>query len=287
MKGDSEQNGLSELHLFSSLPIPHIAFTVGEGSPAPEDSPNYPFGTSNGGYATLLYVLWPWCLYIIPPFLQVDEGLRARFDGAGSLPPPPPPSGVGVDGDNSRPTSSTFGPITLLMLSSYLLCRRALGDWKAKEFELSQQDISCSSGHVTPTIATSFDAPPFFESALGLTNVSSPLIVDVQPPTLNSFEDSIGNGSVHFVSFDILPVLEIALSASPSPATIEFGDADAVRKLPVALYEPIHAFPNVLPFHNNMMLCRRQSHSQHCFGLLAHWKLSAVQSSSAALLPIF
>ena len=54
------------------------------------------------------------------------------------------------------------------------------------------------------------------------------------------------------MSFDILPVLEIALSASPSPATIEFWDADAVRKLPVALYEPIHAFPDVLPFHNNM-----------------------------------
>jgi hypothetical protein len=104
MNDDSEQNGLGEFHLFNSLPISHIAFTVGEGSPPPRDSPNDPPGTSNGGYATFFYVLRPWCLYMIIPILQVDDRLRVPFDDGGSPPPPPPPSGTGVDDENSGPT---------------------------------------------------------------------------------------------------------------------------------------------------------------------------------------
>jgi hypothetical protein len=161
-----------------------------------------------------------------------------------------------------------------------------LDNWKAKEFELSQQDISCSSSHVTPTIGPSFDASPFLSNALGLTNVFSPLIVDVHPPTLNSVKDFIGNGSVHFASSDISPILEIAFSASSS---IEFLDADAVRRLPVALYAPMHALPNVLPFHNNMTYSANDKPTPDIVSTLLRIgsSLYAIQSSSASFSPIF
>jgi hypothetical protein len=42
------------------------------------------------------------------------------------------------------------------------------------------------------------------------------------------------------------------LRSPVQPLPVEFLDADAVRRLPVALYAPMHALPNVLPFHNNM-----------------------------------
>ena len=165
-------------------------------------------------------------------------------DGGGSPPPPSPPSGTAVDNDNSGPTQSTLGSITLLALLSYHLCKRALDS--RKEFESSQEDISSASTHVTPDIDSSFDAS---SSILDLANTSS-LIVEVQP-TLDSYEDFIGNESVPFVSLDIAPVLEIALSASPPPAAIEFWDADVARRISVALYEPTApASPNVLLFHD-------------------------------------
>ena len=163
-------------------------------------------------------------------------------DGGGS--PPPPPSGTTIDDDNLGPTPSTLGPITLLALLSYLLCKRALDSWK-KEFESSQEDISSASSHVTPDISSSFDAS---SSILDLTDTSSPLIVKDQP-ALDSYEDFIGNQSVLFASADIAPILEIALSASPPPAAIEFWDADVARRIPLALYEPVPAYLKVLGLH--------------------------------------
>ena len=160
-----------------------------------------------------------------------------KCEGGGSPPPPPPPSGTSVDDDNGSPP--IFGPITFLVLLSYLLCKRALDNEK-KESESSQENISSSSN-----IESSLDASSF---VLGLGNTSSPLFVDVQP-MLDSFEDVVGNESVHFASSDIAPILEIALSAFPPTATVEFWDADAARRIPDALYEPLPVSPNVLPFY--------------------------------------
>ena len=87
-----------------------------------------------------------------------------------------------------------------------------------------------------------------YSSIFDLDNTSSPLVVEVQP-TLDSFEDFIGNESVPFVSLDITPILEIALSASPPPAAIEFWNADVAQRIPDALHEPMPASPNVLRLH--------------------------------------
>lgn len=175
------------------------------------------------------------------------------------------------------------------MLLPYLLCKRASDNRKAKEFGLSQQDISCSSNHVTLTINPSFNPPPFFSSALSLTNFSFLLIVGVRPPTLDSFID---NESVHFKSSDIVPVFEIALSDSdsPPPATIEFWNADAARRFLFALYEPIPPSPNVLPFHNNMTCSADDKPTPNTVSALlpiVEVFYTPSQSSSAALLPIF
>jgi hypothetical protein len=133
------------------------------------------------------------------------------------------------------------------VLLSYLLCKRALDNQKKREFESSEEDISSSSKNVTPTVDSSLDESSFSSNILGLANASSPLFVEVQP-TLDSFEDFVGNESVPFVSSDVAPILKIALSAFPPPATVEFWDvADAARRIPVALYEPMPASPNVLP----------------------------------------
>jgi hypothetical protein len=143
-----------------------------------------------------------------------------------------------VDDDNSG-SPPVFGPITFLVLLSYLLCKRALDNEK-KELESSQENISSSSN-----IESSLDASSFVS---GLGNTSS-LFVDVQP-MLNSFEDFVGNESVHVASSDIAPILEIALSAFPPPATVEFWDADATRRIPVARYEPMPTSRNVLLLHD-------------------------------------
>jgi hypothetical protein len=143
-----------------------------------------------------------------------------------------------VDDDNSG-SPPIFGPITFLVLLSYLLCKRALDNEK-KEFEPSQENISSSSN-----VESSLDASSFVS---GLGNTSS-FFVDVQP-MLNSFEDFVGNESVHVASSDIAPILEIALSAFPPPATVEFWEVDTARRIPVARYEPMPASRNVLLLHD-------------------------------------
>jgi len=96
-----------------------------------------------------------------------------------------------------------------------------------------------------PDNDSSFDARSII---LDLANTSSPLVVEVQP-TLDSFEDFIGNESVPFASLDITPILEIALSASSPTAAIEFWNADVGQRIPGTPYEPMPASPNVLRLH--------------------------------------
>ncbi|KIM42847.1 hypothetical protein M413DRAFT_26826 [Hebeloma cylindrosporum] len=224
--GDSGDNGLGEFHLLSSSPISDLAFTVGEESPPPGDNPNDPSEAGNGAG------------------VFSKSSMSYKRDCGGSPPPPPPPSsGTGVDDDNSRPSSSTFGPVTLLVLLSYLLCKRALDYQKKKESETSQAREGTPSSS-SSTVNLSSDA------SLSLFNVTPPLIVDIQRP-VDPFEDFFGNESVHFGSFDIAPILEIALSATPPSAPVEFWDADATRRVPVAVYEPMPTSPNVLLSHRN------------------------------------
>ena len=238
---ESGQNGLGEFYPFSSSPIPDLI--IGDGSPPPGDNPDDPSGTSNGAGM-------PRSLTLFSHGVHLSLGVSSKpmtyytRDGGGSPPPPPPPGGTAIDNDNSGPTPSTFGPITLLVLLSYLLCRRAL-DSRKKAFGSSQANISSTFSHSMPDVDFSFDA---YSGILDLAKASSPLVVEVQP-TLDSFEDFIGNESVPFASLDITPILEIALSASAFPAAIEFWNADVAQRIPVALHEPMPASSNVLQLH--------------------------------------
>jgi hypothetical protein len=164
-----------------------------------------------------------------------------RCDAGGSPPPPPPPpTGSGVDDDESDSTPSTIGPLTYLVLVSYLLGKRALETRRLKDFGLSLSDSSSSSTLVTASDSTL----DLGSSVLGSVNASSPLIVEVQP-TWDSFDDE----SAQLVSTSIASALEIAISSSLPPATVDFWDAYGTQKIPVALYQPPPSSPNVLLLH--------------------------------------
>ena len=247
--GESGQNGLGEFHPFSFSLISDLAFTVGEGSPPPGDDPNDPSGASTGAGMPHSFTFFDYGAHLS---LAVSSKLITSYKhgGGGSPPPPPPPppppSGTSVNDDNSGPAPPIFGPITFLVLISYLLCQRALDN--QKEFESSQKETSSSSANGTATNDSSLGSSSFSSGILGLGNDSFPLIVDILEPMLDSFEDFFGNESVHFASSNIAPTLEIALSPSPTPVTFEFWDADAAGRVPVSLYEPMPTSPNVLPF---------------------------------------
>jgi len=159
--------------------------------------------------------------------------------------------GCGMEDDKPGFIPSAFGPLTFLVLMSYLFVKRALEylstikDQRAK-LGLCQAlpDAPSLSTHVTTT-NPSLDVSLSVSNFLGSVNISSSLIVDVQP-TRVSFEDCVED-QLAFSS--IAAFLEIPLSSSPPPATDEFWDAYGIQRVPVTLYQPMTSSPNILLLH--------------------------------------
>jgi hypothetical protein len=78
---DFGQNGLGEFDLFSSSPIPDLAFPVGEGSHPPDDDPNGPSGASNSVgmlYSSSYFDYGAHLFLNISGFPRFDDWLQAR-----------------------------------------------------------------------------------------------------------------------------------------------------------------------------------------------------------------
>jgi len=156
--------------------------------------------------------------------------------------------GCGMEDDKPGFIPSAFCPLTFLVLVLYLFVKRALEylsiikDQRAKLEALP--DAPSLSTHVTTT-NPSLDVSPSVSKFLGSVNISSSLIVDVQP-TRVSFEDCVDD-QLAFSS--ITAFLEIPLPSSPPPATDEFWDAYGIQRVPVTLYQPMTSPPNILLLH--------------------------------------